>query len=140
MASKKQKNTALTVTVAEVRQYEAVVSQLQALAGQFEGQTAKKPDNPVNAFKVNIVNEKLAAANKLLEGEFRPLDGFTQFEEVNLPFNSDVSLVLGAYLSSLERWRSARVERPPGESTWYWRIPDGTAIASGRPSQFQPEE
>lgn len=136
----KKKSAETVVAVAEVRQYEAVVNQLRALAEQFKGQTSKKPDSPINKFKLSVVNEKLAAANKLLQGEFKPLDSFEEFSDADLPTNSDVSLVLSAYLSSLERWRSARVLRPAGDHKWYWRTPGDSVIEGDRPTKFQPEE
>src|ERR1700752_2801121 len=84
-----------------------------------------KPDNLVNTFKLEFVNEKLAEANAFLIGEYKPFASFTQFDLERLPSNSDVVLVLLQYLACLERWRSAHVYYSQSEYDWFWRLNDG---------------
>ena len=61
----------------------------------------KKPDDPLNKFKLSLVNELLGVANDLLPPEERPFSSFVNFDEVNLPTNSDVVVVLSQYQSAL---------------------------------------
>lgn len=64
-----------------------------------------KPDNPLNAFKLKLINDKLIEANALLVGDYRPFKDFTIFDDSALPSNSDVVFVLKQYQSRLRAWR-----------------------------------
>lgn len=74
-------------------------SKLNTIVYEFRRLSDKKPNDTVNEFKLNIVNELLAEANNELEalGSGTPISGFTQFDENALPSNSDVLLVLTIY-------------------------------------------
>lgn len=64
----------------EVSFFESVQAQLQSAYKEIGALSAKKPDDPVNKFKLKLVNRVLDAANDLLEDD-RPFDDFRQFEE-----------------------------------------------------------
>ena len=128
-----------TTTPAQVEDFERIAAQLTALHKEFAVHAKAKPDNPLNKFKVKVLNEKITAANSLLEGLYKPLAEFAQFDEVELPTNSDVALVLITYLASLERWRSARVVQD-GIGSWYWRTGPGPQIRARAPTRFDPTE
>lgn len=68
---------------------------LATLTFEFRRLSEKKPNDAVNEFKLNIVNNVLAEANKEL-GE-SPINGFTQFDTDTMPTNSDVLFVLALY-------------------------------------------
>lgn len=68
---------------------------LATLTFEFRRLSEKKPNDAVNEFKLNIVNNLLAEANKELGKS--PIQGFTQFDIDTMPTNSDVLFVLALY-------------------------------------------
>jgi hypothetical protein len=123
--------------VEDVDLYEKVQAQIERLHGELTTLSKKNPDNPINKFKLNLINEKLREANKLLTGPHKPFSDFEIFDESSLPTASDVALVLSQYLSCLEGWRSANISEVDYE--WYWDVDDGTAIKTRPPSRFRRE-
>jgi hypothetical protein len=79
--------------------------QIEGFYEEMSVLSKSKPDNPVNAFKLKFINDKLTEANTVLVGEYQPLRGFSVFDDTALPTNSDVVLVLSQYLSRLKAWR-----------------------------------
>jgi hypothetical protein len=141
VAKKKPKESAPsfpTVTDAQVEEFERIAGQLTALHQEFAVQAKTKPDNPINKFKLKMINEKLASANALLAGPFKPFEDFEQFDEADLPTNSDVALVLTTYLASLERWRSAHVFN--NGYSYYWRTSGPPRLSAVPPSRFKPSD
>lgn len=128
-----------SVTPDQVGEFEQVAAHLSAIHQEFAVQAKPKPDHPINVFKLGMVNEKLARANALLAGEYTPVAGFETFAADALPTNSDVALVLRAYLASLERWRSARVLYTPSQGH-AWRTADGTHVTAAKATRFAPED
>jgi hypothetical protein len=93
----------------DVNFFERVQAQVQQLHGEISVLSKSKPDNPINKFKLKFINEKLGEANTILTGDFKPFKDFNQFEEENLPTNSDVVMILSQHLDCLEAWRSAHI-------------------------------
>ena len=82
-----------------------LISQIQGFYNEVTVLSKSKPDNPLNPFKLKFINEKLAEANGVLVGDYKPLKDFTVFEDTALPTNSDVVMVLSQYLARLKAWR-----------------------------------
>jgi len=74
--------------------FEKVKAQLQQLQNEIGALSKSKPDGPINKFKLTFINEKLAEANTILTGEFKPSKDFTIFNVDELPTNSDVVMIL----------------------------------------------
>ncbi len=83
-----------------------LIGQIQGFYDEVSVLSKGKPDNPLNAFKLKLINEKLTEANGVLVGEYQPLKGFTVFDDTALPTNSDVVMVLSQYLTRLKSWRN----------------------------------
>jgi hypothetical protein len=83
-----------------------LIGQIQRFYDEVSVLSKSKPDNPLNAFKLRFINDKLAEANDVLVGDYQPLKGFTVFDDANLPTNSDVVMVLSQYLTRLNAWKS----------------------------------
>jgi hypothetical protein len=113
------------LTKTDIALFEKVVAQLRTLRDELAVLSKSKPDNALNVFKLQFVNEKLAEANTLLVGEYKPFASFTAFDADNLPSNSDVVLVLSQYLTCLERWRCSHVYYDETDFKWHWRLEDG---------------
>lgn len=137
--SKEQKKDDLGYTTPQqVEEFERIVNQLDALHKEFVAQAKSKPDTPVNKFKLRMLNEKIAAANLILAEGLKPFEGFTAFDDDEFPTNSDVSLVLTTYLTSLERWRSAHVTYVSGQG-WFWKTEGVGSIKAAPATQYKPE-
>jgi hypothetical protein len=112
----------------EIESLEKLIGQLQGLHSEISQLAKKAPNNGLNIFKLKLVNKVIAAGNSLLQGGYRPFDDFEQFEEDNLPTNSDVTMILAQYMEQAERFRSDNMG-------WYqtqWRY-----VVNGRPSDIQ---
>jgi hypothetical protein len=110
---------------ADVDKYQRVRSQLEAFHREFEGLTKKAANSTLNAFKLRIVNQAIADANAVLGDAFLPIRGFSQFSDEELPFNSDVSMVLAQYLEALEVFRCRHITQDDDIfKRWYWEVED----------------
>jgi len=96
-----------------------------------------KPDNPINKFKLKLINERLKEANKILIGDFKPFNDFEVFDEDNLPSNSDVVFILSQYLDALEGWRSANVTYNQQQFRWVWKTQGNAKIYTSPPSRYK---
>lgn len=102
--------------------FERLQSQIQKLHSEMSILAKGKPDNPINKFKLKIVNEKVQDANTILTDTFKPLAGFELFDETELPTNSDVVIVLSQYLQGLESWRSAHTIHDVTDFRYQWKV------------------
>ncbi len=118
--------------IKDVETFERLNQQLSQLHEDINALSKKSPDNPINKFKLAIINEKLSVANSLLSEDFMPIEGFTQFNEADLPSNSDVVLILSQYLEALEAWRSANIVYVSND--YFWDTEQEAQIVSDDPS------
>lgn len=84
---------------------ERLLTLMSRMKVDLEKISSKKPDSPVNEFKLSHVNNAIANANDVL-GKDTPLQDFNQFEEKLLPTYSDVVFVLSQYIVALEPYVS----------------------------------
>lgn len=117
--------------------FEKVQAQLGQLHKEMSALAKSKADNPVNKFKLKLINQKLVEANTILVGGFQPFEDFSVFSDEDLPSNSDVVMVLSQYLECLEGWRSANVAYSVSDYSWYWKTEDRSSIESREPSRFR---
>jgi hypothetical protein len=70
----------------------------------------KKPDEPLNSFKVNNVNRVLAPLKDLLKDE--PTIGFLDLlDNETLPTNSDAILIIGQFQASMKRFKNKYTDK-----------------------------
>ena len=119
----------------EIAEFETLEGQMRGLYEDIGKLTGKKPHDGINKFKLVIVNQLLRRTNGLLS-KGPPLEGFSEFEDVELPSNSDVQIVLSQYLNALEALRSENVERALGR--WFWLV-DGklSDVETGAPRKLE---
>ena len=84
----------VAMTVDDIDKFEKVQGQLEGLLSEIAVLAKKSPNDGVNKFKLNFINKVLKEANNILEEEYIPLDSFSQFNEDDLPSNSDVTFIL----------------------------------------------
>lgn len=77
-----------------------VLEQMRTLLHEFRILSGKKPNDPINVFKLKYINKTLDAANDVL-GDDKPYDDFENFSEEDLPTNSDVLMILSLYLDRM---------------------------------------
>lgn len=75
--------------------------QLNVTITEISELSKKKPNDAVNNFKLKYINKILEDVNRLLGDTLKPFPDFTVFDEDDLPTNSDISLILAQYESSL---------------------------------------
>ena len=60
-------------------------------------------------------------SNEFLSDEYKPFNDFREFEEDDMPQNSDIVFILSQYLQCYEKLRSDNVQFR--HSSWFWAIP-----------------
>ena len=88
----------------EVRLFEMVSPQLEALRREFGELKSKKPDAVVSKTKVKLVNAVLEDALGLL-GDLPESKYLARLDEDDVPQVSDVAMVLSQFHAALQRFR-----------------------------------
>lgn len=97
----------------DVDKYEELRSKLVSVRNDIALLSAKKPHDQLNPFKLKFINNLLAQVNDLI-GDFRPAEDFNEFDNVELPSNSDVLMILNLYLTGMTRFKDANSVRKVG--------------------------
>lgn len=96
--------------LADVEKLEKIMGQIEGLHREISALAKKSPNDGLNEFKLKFVNSALAQANDFLGNNYKPLDGFEQFDTDELPTNSDVTFILASYLEEVERMRADNIK------------------------------
>src|SRR5512142_1473815 len=104
----------------EINRFVKLMVQLQNLSKEFDALSQKKPNDPINKFKLSLMNPLLETANQIIDEKNRPFADFDMFSEDALPTNSDVLMVLSQYLGCLEKFRRENTAYVDGHH--WWRI------------------
>ena len=112
----------------EINNFEKTQTQLEGLLSEITILSRKSPNDGVNKFKLKFINEIVLSGNKILGKIYKPLDSFEQFDEDDLPSNSDVTFILSQYLNCFEKLRADNIyndKKYDGNkyvSEWYWIV------------------
>lgn len=98
--------------------FDITEEQIQGLYTEIALLSKKKPDETVNKFKLQFINELLEKVNSLLTKSYLPFRDFRSFDIEMLPTTSDVALVLSQYLKVMGKFRFDHTKRSGGE--WFW--------------------
>jgi hypothetical protein len=101
------------------RKFEKASKQMASLSHEIGELSKKKPDGPINKFKLGVINKLLGDVNPFL-GDQKPFPDFTLFDEDSLPTNSDVKLILSLYMSSCRSKRERDARRDPETERTFW--------------------
>jgi hypothetical protein len=112
------------ITRQQISQFEKINAQLGGLFEELSVLSRKSPDSAVNKFKLKLINQCLFTSNDILGETYRPFEEFNNFDEDDLPTNSDIVLVLSQYLNCLEKLRADNIEHGY-DGEWYWKLQDG---------------
>lgn len=106
--------------IKDVEIFEKTQAQLHGLYDEMMVFSKKKPDDPVNKFKLKFINQVLINTNAILDEKNKPFNDFDTFDEDSLPTNSDVVMILSQYINCLEKFRSEPIKFDFRH--WYWII------------------
>lgn len=104
----------------EVEALERLIVQLSGLHAEISQLAKKSPNDALNAFKLKLVNNVIAAGNTILPNGYRPFEDFEQFDTDDMPTNSDVTMILTQYMEQSERYRSDNVMYEDYE--WVYKV------------------
>ena len=125
------------MTKEEVDKFEKTQGQIDGLYNEIGILSKKSPNDIVNKFKLKFINQILERANTLLQDTYKPLEGFDNFDDDDLPSNSDVTMIFEQYLSCLEKLRSDNITTIDYKNGWFWIIDDVPSnIKSSRPKKL----
>jgi hypothetical protein len=104
----------------DVDRFEKLSGQLLSIYEEISILSKKNPNDALNKFKLKFINDILARCNAYLDAAYRPYEDFEQFEEDDIPQNSDVVFILSQYIQCFEKLRSDNVIMKRG--IWHWRV------------------
>lgn len=94
----------------DVEQFEKLEQQLHSFLAEISELSRKKPNDPLNKFKLKFINSTLEELNSLL-GDYRPFKDFETFNVDELPSNSDAIIILSQYAGSAYLFRNDNTAR-----------------------------
>jgi hypothetical protein len=121
----------------DVWEFEKLEQQLHSFLDEMSQLSRKKPNDPLNKFKLKFINAVLGKMSSLL-GDFRPFEDFERFNVDDLPSNSDVVLILSQYAGAVLRLRTDLTVFNDQDREWYWIVRGKRSeIQTGRPGNFK---
>ena len=110
-----------TITQDAVNQYELLNPLLLGIYKELQELSKKKPDTPLNNFKIKSVNRILEPIKELLKKEnVYPFLDILDMDDV--PTNSDVVLILSQYIKSMNIFHSKYYYFNTSLDKHVWRI------------------
>ena len=93
----------------DINEFRKLLNQLEGLHLEMASLSKKSYTDAINTFKLKLVNQVLNKANEILGESYKPFPDFDNFDEENIPTNSDVSLVLSQYINCMESLREENI-------------------------------
>lgn len=128
----------------DIDKFEKVQGQLHGLLSEVAVLAKKSPNDGVNKFKLNFINQVLKEANAVLGEKYIPMASFSLFNEEDLPSNSDVTFILSQYLSCFEKLRVDNIKQDTitvgfnSRIAWVWVVSDkNTTIETTSPQKLR---
>jgi len=103
--------------------FEKLSGQLLSVYEELSLLSKKNPNDAVNKFKLKFVNKLINDSNDYLGDKYRPFDDFDNFDEDDVPQNSDIVFILSQYIQCFEKLRSDNVVQVM--SSWFWYVEGG---------------
>lgn len=110
-----------TITQEAVNQYELLSPLLSGIYVELQELSKKKPDTPLNNFKVKSINRILEPIRELLKDE--SMYPFLDILDIDdMPTNSDVMLILSQYIKSMKIFHDKYYGHNSHNGSYSWRI------------------
>ena len=104
----------------QIEKFEKTHAQLLGFYEETVVLVKKNPNDVMNKFKLQLINNILDVANELC-GDIKPFEGFDSFDvDGDMPTNSDVAIILGQYIKCMELIKKDNVHQDYGK--WYWDL------------------
>jgi len=105
MAKKEKEVNQNLPSEADVNKYEMLEKLLASIYEEMKEFSKKKPDEPLNKFKVKNVNRVLEQVKEIMKDE--PTNEFLDLlDDDSLPSNSDSILIIGQFNAAMAQYRS----------------------------------
>jgi hypothetical protein len=125
-----------------IEEFKKILNQLEGLHEEISNLSKKSYSDALNLFKLKLVNKVLLRTNSLLGKKYKPFDDFENFNEDDIPSNSDVALVLSQYINCMESLREenivSKIEYTVSGSVaklfWHWK---GTKLETYPPKNVK---
>lgn len=98
---------------ADVEKFEMLDKLVDSIYLEMKEFSKKKPDEPLNKFKVKSVNRVLEQVKDILSNE-PTLEFLDLLDDQTLPSNSDSILILGQFMAAMKQFHSKYWQREPG--------------------------
>lgn len=98
--------------------FDKIEDQIEGMYQEIGLLSKKKPDGPINKFKLKLINKLLIDANELLGEQYLPFEDFSEFKEDELPTASDIVLILSQYLKGMDKLRFDNTRMKSGRIYW----------------------
>lgn len=92
-------------TAENIEKFKMLEELLDSIYLEMKEFSKKKPDEPLNTFKVKNVNRVLSQLKELLKDE-PTIEFLDLLDDETLPTNSDAILIIGQFQASMKRYRS----------------------------------
>jgi chromatin segregation and condensation protein Rec8/ScpA/Scc1 (kleisin family) len=100
-------------TEAEIEKFEMLDKLTDSIYTEMKEFSKKKPDEPLNKFKVKSVNRVLEQVKAILQNE-PTVEFLDLLDDESLPSNSDSILILSQFMASMKQFHSKYWQREPG--------------------------
>lgn len=120
MAKKEKEVNQNLPSEADVNKYEMLEKLLASIYEEMKEFSKKKPDEPLNKFKVKNVNRVLEQVKEIMKDE--PTNEFLDLlDDDSLPSNSDSILIIGQFNAAMAQYRSKyfrKYQSGIGQNIW----------------------
>ena len=128
----------MIMTKEEIVKFEKSYAQLLGFYEETTVLVKKDPSGLMSKFKLQLINKLLSLTNKIV-GDKKPFEEFDGFDiEGDMPFNSDVAMILSQYIKCMELIKKDNVHIDFNK--WYWDV-DGnkndSSIRTSEPKMFK---
>jgi len=115
----------------QANRFDKIEYLMNSIYVEFDKLSKKKPDEQLNKFKLKQINDLFTEANTLFDEADIEIDSFELFDEIELPSNSDVVIVLTQYLELLDYYRYRNTGFSHG--SFGWLLDNGKSIKTKQP-------
>ncbi len=108
----------MTMKESDVMAFEKIELQLLHLRSEMDSLSKKSPNDPINKFKLRLINDVLEPMTDILGAQYAPIRDFRSFDPESLPTNSDVLVVMSQYQAGVDKMRQDQTGYDRGRLVW----------------------
>jgi hypothetical protein len=104
-------------TKAEAKSFDILFPIIKSDLDEIRELSKKKQDEPLNKFKIKIINKKLEKAKVILKNE-PTLEYLDLLDEETMPSNSDAVLQISQFINALKEFKRKYYDTIGAETDW----------------------